>query len=95
MSLQRIPTSYETVTIEGAEFKIRPITRAEAARCQKLVADGTDVADLEILVVSYGTDTAEDETRDWYASTPSHAVDALLNAIKDLSRLDEGAQKSG
>lgn len=95
MSLQRIPTSYETVTIEGAEFKIRPITRAEAARCQKLVGEGTDVAELEVLVLSYATDTDETEVRDWYASTPSGAVDELLNAIRDLSKLDEGAQKSG
>jgi len=95
VSLPKILTAHETVEIEGEAFDIRALTRAEAARCQKMVRDGVSLADLEIAVIAAGTDTPRDEAKAWYETTPSHAVDQLIIAIKDLSRLDEGAQKSG
>jgi len=46
-------------------------------------------------VLAAGTDTPADEVTVWYENTPSHAVDQVLVAIKDLSRVDDEAQKSG
>lgn len=93
--LAKIPPQTATVEVEGETFDIRSLTRAEAARFQKLVADGISLADLEIGFIAAATDTPRDEAKAWYEATPSAAVDALINAIKDLSRLDDGAQKSG
>jgi hypothetical protein len=95
MSLSRIAAVWEVVEIEGEEFKIRSLTRAEAARFQNMAAHNKTLADLEVAVVAAGTETPVDEVQAWYKDTATHVVDTLIVAIKDLSRLDEGAQKSG
>lgn len=95
MSLPKIPPPRSTVEVNGELVEIRGLTRAEAARCQKMVEQGAAWADLEIAVVGYGTDTPTDDVAAWYEATDGHAVEALVDAIKTLSRLDEGASKSG
>ena len=95
MTLPKILTEHATVTIAGQDFDIRSLTRAEAAKLQKMVADGKQGSDLEIEMIAAGTDTPRDEVRAWYEATPSKAVDQLVTAIRDLSRVDDDAQKSG
>jgi hypothetical protein len=95
MTLPKILAAHQTIEVEGSEIDIRALTRAEAARFQKMSHDGKPLADLEIAVIAAGTDTPLDETKAWYESTPSHAVNEVITAIRDLSRLDEEAQKSG
>jgi hypothetical protein len=95
MTLPKILVPHDVVEVDGQTFDIRALTRGEAARFQKMVADGVSLADLEIAVLAAGTDTPKDEAQAWYEATPAHAVEVVITAIKDLSRLDEGAQKSG
>lgn len=96
MSLPKFHPRRETVRIEGELVEIRSLTRDESARCQKLVdANPPDVVrEIEIAVIGYGTDTPTDEVRAWYEQTDSHAAAELFDAIKALSRIDEGASKS-
>lgn len=95
MSLPKVHSAHETIDVGGALFDVRMLTRAEAARFQKMVADDVAAERLEIAVVAAATDTPEPEVTEWYGSTPSWAVEELLGHIKRMSRLDEeGAQKS-
>ncbi len=94
MTLPKVPSHYETIDVAGAVVDIRPLTRAEAARFQKLQAE-VEVGDLEIAVIAAATDTPVEEVREWYGATPAWAVEELIMAVKRISRVDEGAQKSG
>lgn len=94
VTLPKILGQTETVSVAGAAFDLRVLTRAEAARLQKMVADEVGAAELEITVIAASTDTPDDEVRDWYAKTPSWAVEELMGHIKRISRLDGEAQKS-
>lgn len=93
MTLGKIPNDHKTVDVGGAVFDIRGVTRAESARFQ-LMAEGPP-EELEVAVIAAATDTPIDEVREWYSATPTWAVEELLQHVKTLSRLDEGAQKSG
>lgn len=95
MSLPKIPAPRDTIELEGEFFEIRGLTRAEAARCQRMVEAKAHWSDLEIMVISCATDTPKDEVADWYEKTAGHVVNELVAAIRTLSRLDEGASKSG
>lgn len=95
MALPKVPQAHRTVDVEGVLFDIRGLTRAEAAKLQKMVSDDRPGGELEIAMVAFGTDTPIDEVEDWYSATPAGAVGELLEAIRDLSKLDEGARKSG
>lgn len=93
MSLPKVATDFETVEVAGAVFDLRGISRAEAARFQKMAAGPSDA--LEIAVIAAATDTPADEVKEWYAATPSWAVEELLGHVKRMSRLDGEAYKSG
>lgn len=95
MTLPKIHTKHETVDVAGALFDLRTITRAEAARFNRMQEDDAAKDDLEMAVIGAATDTPLDEVRDWYGSTPGYAVEELLGHIKRISRLTEEAQKSG
>lgn len=95
MTLPKILTDHETVTIAGATFDVRVISRAEAARLQRLQADEAPKDEIEMALIAAATDTPADEVREWYASTPSWAVEELVGNIARVSRLDGEAQKSG
>lgn len=94
MALPKVYNPHETIDVAGVLFDLRVITRAEAARFQKMQTDAP-VDELEMAVIAAATDTPLDEVREWYASTPAWAVEELIGHIKRISRLDEGAQKSG
>ena len=95
MSLPRPALERSKVEVDDAVFEIRSLTRAEAAACQRLVEREAAWDELEIAVIAAGTETPADEVRAWYADVPSHVAEAVFNAIRVLSRIDEGAQKSG
>lgn len=95
MSLPKFHAPRDTVQIEDELIEIRGLTRAEAARCQRLAEETKNWAELEIAVIAAGTDSTVDETRDWYGTVPSHVAEDLFNAIRVLSRIEEGASKSG
>lgn len=95
MSLPKVYAAIETVEIAGETFEVRMLTRAEAARFQKMILADAPGDALEVSVIAAATDTPEDEVREWYGATPAYAVQELVVAIQRISRLDEGAQKSG
>lgn len=95
MSLPKIAPAREGVDVGGTIIEIRSLTRAEAMRFARMTEEGARGADMEIPVLAAATDTDPDETRAWYERTDQWVVDELLDAIKRLSKLDEGAQKSG
>lgn len=94
MTLPKFLTPHTTIVVDDQEVDIRGLTRSETARFNWMVSQNKSMAELEVAVIAAGTDTPADEVKAWYETTPSHAVEAVLTAIKDLSRLDEGAQKS-
>lgn len=95
MSLPKVPPVREAVEVDGTFIEIRSLTRAEAMRFAQMTEDGARGPDLEVAVLAAATDTDPDDTRSWYDNTPTNVVDVVLDAIKRLSKLDEGAQKSG
>lgn len=96
MSLPKILAQHSTITVEGETVDIRSLTRAEVAKIRKMAADGATLDELEMVVLQYGTDTPKEDVVAWYETTPSHAVDPIITAIRELSRVDEEeAQKSG
>lgn len=95
MSLPKFPARRETIEIEGEFIPIRSLTRAEAAAFQKMVAADSPWDELEMAVIAAGTDTDLEEVRDWYKATPGDVAERISTAIRQLSRLDGEAQKSG
>jgi len=95
VTLPKIQTTIETVDVGGELFDVRCLTRAEAARMQKMQAADAAKDEMEITAVAMATDTPLDEVRDWYRATPGWAVEELLGHILRISRVDDGAQKSG
>jgi hypothetical protein len=95
VSLPKIYAAIETVEVAGETFELRVITRAEAARFQKMILADAPGDELEVAVIAAATDTPAEEAREWYGATPAWAVNELLEHIQRTSKLDEGAQKSG
>jgi hypothetical protein len=52
-----------------------------------------DVADMEIHLLTYGTDTPLPVVREWYADAPSSVVADMVAKIVSLSGLEEDAGK--
>lgn len=94
MSLPKFPLPRETFEIDDQFIEIRGLTRGEAARFQKMVEAGAPWNKLEAAVVAAGTEVSVEDAEEWSAATPNHVVAAVADAIKRLSRLDEGAEKS-
>jgi hypothetical protein len=95
MALPKIHSPHQTVDIGGELFDIRVFTRAEAFRFQQMQEAGVGKDELEMAVIAAATDTPEDDTRAWYGVTDSWVVEELIGHIQRVSRLTEGAQKSG
>lgn len=95
MSLPKIHVAFETVKVGDASFDLRSITRLEQARVQRLVEQNAPPDELEVAVIGFATDLPTAEVREWYDATPAWAVQELIDHIQRISRLDEGAQKSG
>lgn len=94
MSLPKFPLPRETVEVDGEFLQIRGLTRAEAARFQKMVEAEVPWDKLEAAVIAAGCEVTVEEAEEWCAATSSHVVVAVTDAIKRLSRLEEGAEKS-
>lgn len=93
MALPSIPLPTSSIKIDGYEFEIRGLTRSESLRIGRLIEAGDKEA-AENFGVACGTNTPEDETRQWRNSVPSGVVQELINEISKLSGLFEGADKS-
>lgn len=95
MGLPKIDTPMEPVEVAGHQFTLRVLTRAEQFRIQKMVNSGVAEDELEIEALSIAMGVTADEVRAWYAETPAWVIKELIDHVQRISRLDEGAQKSG
>jgi hypothetical protein len=93
VSLPKFEPQRKSIDVDGEIVLIRSLTRKEVAEAQQLA--GGDWPELELFVIACGTDTPIDEAREWYSKSPNHVPAAISTAIRELSRLDEEAQKSG
>jgi hypothetical protein len=94
MSLPKLSIPTGTVTVEGQTLQVRGLTRGENAYISTLI-DAQRIEDAEVYILSKGTDTELGECEEWYANTSNRVVEAVLNEIGALTRLSEGATKSG
>jgi hypothetical protein len=88
-----IPTNIVLLP-DAAQVKVRGLTRGENAKVSQLIEDKL-IKDAEVFILAAATDTSEADAADWYDNTPSAVVEMVLNEIGALTRLDEGATKSG
>jgi hypothetical protein len=96
VSLPKFDPERKSLDVDGEVVLIRSLTRKEVAQAQQLgAAGGGDWSELELFVIACGTDTPLEETREWYAKAPNHVPATISDAIRELSRIDEEAQKSG
>lgn len=95
MTLPKVPAQFETVEVGGAMFDLRAVKGAEAFRFHKMQEGNAPRDDLEKAIIAASTDTPPAEVADWYETTDRWAIEELIVHIKRISRLDEGAQKSG
>jgi len=100
VSLPKFDPPRKSIDVDAEIILIRSLTRKEVAQAQQIqlsaaVADGGDWSELEVFVIACGTDTPLDDVRDWYGKAPNHIPPIISGAIRELSRLDEEAQKSG
>lgn len=75
--------------------RVRALARDEVFACQGLK---DDQAAFEARVLSIGlVDPAlsEDDVLEWRRNSPYDEAEAVLDAIRDLSKLSQGAAKSG
>ena len=93
MSLPDISVSRDTILVEGNKVPVRGLTRGENAQVSRLI-DAKKLEEAEILILAKGTDTPEDEARNWYAETNSGVVDSVLRAIQALTGLSSEDSKS-
>lgn len=91
MPLPTPPLPRGKVRIGDEDVEIRAMTRAEIVRVRKII--GSE-ADAEVLILSCGMDTPEDEIRVWYDAVSAGVVRDVISAIRSLSGLDEEASKS-
>ena len=63
---------------------------AEMFKIKKL----PDESQRQCLALAYGTDTSEDEVRQWMDQVPAGAGEPIVEEIMRLSQLGEGATKS-
>jgi hypothetical protein len=94
MALPKVAMPTATVDVDGQAVHVRGLTRGENAEVSRLI-DQKNIEAAEIFCLTKGTDTPADDAADWYADTNNADVERVLNAIGDLTRLDEGASKSG
>jgi hypothetical protein len=99
LSLPTIAPQTAVVELEGGHsVSVRGLSRGEAlemAAVGNALADGgTDgLAEGEIQLLAYGTDTPLDEVRQWYATAPSVAVKPILDKILEISGLGENGAR--
>lgn len=84
---------YRDVELEVGTVRVRGLTRAEVKACR----DKNDDAQENRIIAAAMVDPAltADEVAEWLDNAPAGESVAVMNAIKELSALDEGAAKSG
>lgn len=84
-----LPSGQGTVTVRG-------LTRMEAIKAQKAYGRGEDIDAMEAVILALGlVDPAmtEDEARTWREVGSAGDVQAVVERISELSKMDAGAGK--
>lgn len=87
----KLPTK-EVLLSDGSAVEVRGLTRAEVLELQKIGQEDQSKFEPASLEKAIEGVTAE-EAAAWIASTPFGDVDAVLQAILDLSGIEGGAEK--
>jgi len=91
MSLPNLPLRKRTIDVGGETVSVRGLSRAEAVQATALLA--TSVEEMEIFIISVVFGVEIDEAADWYASASQGGAGVILDAVADLSGLDEASGK--
>lgn len=84
MALPQVIVKRETVELpNGSTVEVRALLRREVLDLQDAAKAGP--AELEPAMIALATDTDPDAALDWWREAPSDVVDALVEAIADLS----------
>lgn len=94
MALPKLGHLTSSVDVDGTSVHVRGLTRGENARVSHLIEAGK-VEEAECFVIAAATDTPIADANDWYDNTPNKYVEAVLAEVGRLTRLSEGASKSG
>lgn len=86
MALPRVPLPEAEVDVAGTPVKIRGISRAEAVALSKQT---DDLDALEVALVALATGETEDAVVEWRATVPYDVAGVLVDAVMELSGLDE------
>lgn len=78
--------------IDDTSVDVRGLSRVEVMALSRLAGDPDEA---EVYLLCKGTNTNENEVRDWRALTASSVVDLVVDKILELSGLAPGASKSG
>jgi hypothetical protein len=86
MTLPRTSLPSKTITLpSGSKLKLRGLSRGEALRMASL---GEDASAIETLLIEYAAEVSEDEAKQWHNEAPSGDVQAVVEAVINLSGLD-------
>lgn len=89
-----MPEADVEITGKGI-VRVRGLSRGEVFRCQKL-AESTEA--LECKIIAFGMvepAMTEAEVRQWGRNAPAGEFEPVVDKIKELSGLSDGASKSG
>lgn len=90
MSLPRSTIKTETLTIGDDKVEVRGLTRGEVAKIQQFTSD---LNEMEIHILSFGTDTPLDEARVWHPNASAGDVERIISTIQRLSGLNAEVPK--
>lgn len=86
------PLARSSVAIGDTKVEFRALSRSEV---MALAAFEGDPNGGETHVLACGAEVSVEEAQEWRAATSPETVGILVDAILELSKLTEGAQKSG
>lgn len=89
LPIRQLPSEEYTFP-DGVKMTIRGLSRAESIQLRGL---SDDVLRLEILCIKAATGVTEEEAEAWHKATPNDEVKGVINAIAELSGLNEDTGK--
>ncbi len=91
--LAKREASYRDVAVDVGTVRVRGLTKAEVQTCQD--QDGDTVANKVIAAGMVDPVLTEDEVDEWLSTAPAGDYVRVMEALSELSGIDEGAAKSG
>lgn len=85
--------SYRDVEVDVGAVRVRGLNRDEVKACQD--KDGNTVENKLLAAGLVDPELTEDEVAEWLASAPAGDYVRVMEALSELSGLNEGAAKSG